>query len=400
MLYIYTSQTLFAMKKTASIFSSITLVLFLLLEERCSNSEPAPTGEVTSQFPDIKTYFNAGYVAPTGFQDVAATIPTAAGNPVRVIKDIIGDKDLTWVGINVPSPMWPTPPVYRTEGKTGYILVHNVQLTKWASKQFATIPQPFDLYAVIRDVECVNYEGYFAVTLGLRNRGDRLEISVSDATGKTTAKEFNAPTILEFNKISIVRMRFDGANSKVWINGAQVSPGSVDVGTGGIKQLGYGTVSHVAQHDFFGMWVKFGTIPDSDHTTIYQTLSDFYGAGQYPGKPLANNIKVVWNGVTKSWDPQYTFVGDGINPEDPTKTEYQWGYWDKSKDLDTSSLFPGANSKKKSLKRSDFPNEINFPGQATASKGVSVFVIVKVYDTKGNSWDHLVRSSHVLDNIP
>ncbi len=391
------------MKRIAPLFFSFALILFLLLTIRCSSSkpdDPAPAVSLIPQFPDLKVSFNAAYVAPTGFQDLAATLPTADGKPVRVIKDLIGDKDLTWVGVDVPSPMWPTPPVYHIEGKTGYILVHNVFSTKWASKQFAAIPQPFDLYVVLRDLECVNYEGYFAVSLGLRNRGDHLEISVSDAVGKTTAKDLSSPTILEFNKISIVRMRFDGANSKVWINGSLVAPGVADTGTGAISQLGYGTVSHAAQHDFFGMWVKFGTIPDSDHAAIYQTLSDYYGPGQYPGKPLAKNIKAVWNGSTKSWDAQYEFVGDGINLEDPTKTEYQWGYWDKSKDLNTSSLFAGDNSKKKSLKRSDFPDIINLPGKATSSIGVSVFAIVKVYDTKGNFWEHLVRSPHTLDNTP
>ena len=105
------------MKRIAPLFFSFALILFLLLTIRCSSSKPDdPAPAVIPQFPDLKVSFNAAYVASTGFQDLAATLPAADGKPVRVIKDLIGDKDLTWVGVDVPSPMWPTPPVLAITG--------------------------------------------------------------------------------------------------------------------------------------------------------------------------------------------------------------------------------------------------------------------------------------------
>lgn len=372
----------------------IGLVLSFLLIGSCSKSsdgDPAP--DVIPQYPDMKQYFDAGYVAPVGFEDIGKATTVVDGKPVRVIKDIIGDKDLTWAGKDVPSPMWPTPPVYHLEGATGYILVHNVSDTFWESVPFTAIAQPYDLYVVLRDVEAVNYEGYFARSLGLRNRGDRLELSISGPnTPSTTSVDMNTPTILEFNKISIVRIRFDGANTKLYINNVVVAPGAVNIGAGKINQLVYGTNSHAAQHDFFGMWVKFGTISDSDHSKIYQALADFYKPGIFPAEPLANNIKAVWNNTTKAWEAQYTYEG-GTNLEDITKTTYQWGYWTQGIDLDTSDIIVGATSK--TLIRSSYPAIFPEPGQGK----VKVFVRVTVFGKDGKSWNHLVRSAFTLDNV-
>ena len=310
---------------------------------------------------------------------------------------------MTWVGKEIPSPIWKTPPVFHVEGKTGYILVHNVQLAKWESKQFAKIAQPYDVYVVLRDLQAVVDEGYFAVGLGLRNRGNTsLELSTTSANGSGADNQLMAAA-LEFNKMSIVRMRFDGANSKIWINNVQVSPvmpnttgtnnTNQGIKNGGISQLGYGTVSHAAQHDFFGMWVKFGTIPDSDHAAIYKTLSDFYGAGQYPDKPFPNKVKAVWNNTAKQWVAQYEY--NGINPEDLTKTQYQWGYHIIAEDLDNTTFFPvEPNSTGKALVRANYPTIITQPGQTK----VKIFVSVKVFDNKGESWNHFVRSEFAYDN--
>lgn len=372
----------------------IGLFLTFVLIGSCSKSsdgDPAP--DVVPQYPDLKQYFDAGYVAPVGFEDLGKATATADGKPVRVFKDIIGDKDLLWAGKDVPSPMWPTPPVYHAEGTTGYILVHNVTNTFWESPQFTAISQPYDLYVVLRDLEAVNYEGYFARSLGLRNRGDKLELSISGPNSPTTTSvDMSAPTILEFNKISVVRIRFDGANTKLYINNVVVAPGAVNIGAGKINQLVYGTNSHAAQHDFFGMWVKFGTISDGDHTKIYQALSDFYKPATFPADPLAKNIKAVWNNTTKAWGAQYEYEG-GANLEDITKTTYQWGYHILANDLDTSDIIAGATSK--TLTRASYSAIFTQPGQGK----VRVFVRVTVYGKDGKSWNHLVRSAFTLDNV-
>ena len=372
----------------------IALFLFFISLANCSKTaieDPIP--DVIPEYPELKQYFDAAYVAPVGFEDKGKATAASNGKPVRVIKDIIGDKDLIWAGKEVPSPMWPTPPVYYAEGKTGYILVHNVSDTYWHSAQFTAASQPYDLYVVLRDVEAVNYEGYFARSLGLRNRGDRLELSLSGPnTPSTSSVDMSTPTILEFNKITIVRIRFDGANTKLYLNNTIVAPGAVNIGNGKINQMVYGTNSHAAQHDFFGMWAKFGTLSDAEHATIYQTLSDFYKPGIYPEDPLANKIRAVWNNSTKSWDAQYEYVG-GTNAQDVAKTTYQWGYHDLKDDLDLSNIIVGATQK--SLKRSDYPALFTSPGQSK----IKVFVSVKVFGQDGKSWNHMVRSGPILDNV-
>jgi hypothetical protein len=374
---------------TLLFFSSI---IFLLTLQHCSKSDPKPASVAT--FPDVKAYFDAAYVAPASFQDNAMTQDIVDGTSALVLKDLVGDNHLTWANDRVvQSPMWPTPPVYHVDGSQGYILIPNVDKSRWTSKLFAKKSQPFDLYVALRDLEAVSFEGYFAVTLGMRNRGDHVEISLTDGSN-TVSPQMNTPTLLEFNKISIVRIQFDGANSKLWINNNQVPPSTVNVGTGGINQLGYGTVSHVAQHDFFGMWVKFGKVSDTDHAVIYQALADFYKPGTLPDKPIATNIKATWNNSTKAWEAKYTY--QGTNPEDKTKTQYRWGYHDRSQDLNTANLLPENQASGATLTRANFSSVWTQPGL----NKVDVFCVVRVFDDKGNSWDHLLRSPPTPDNVP
>jgi hypothetical protein len=405
-------------------------IVLLVATERCGTKIAAPSFLV-AEYPDLKRYFDAGYVATVGFEDKAGTIPIVDGKPVRVIKDIIGDKDMTWLGPEVPSPMWKTPPVYHVEERAGapsigYILLQNVTNTKWQTKEFTPVAMPYDVYLVLRDTECVNFEGYFAAGLGLRNRGGQLEIKIDDFKGgqcQTTSLNMAPPTILAYNKIAIVRMRYDGANTKLFVNNVEVPFASTQpveptcnefrpFTNEMIKLFGYGTISHAAQHDFFGIWLKFGTLSAADHATIYQTLSDFYKPNIYPDKPLANNIKAIWNNSTKAWDVQYEYVG--TNPEDKTKTEYQWGYHlqgnrsiqpASGEDLDFSTFFDGPDGKSSSLIRSKFSNIFanSTVGPKYSEPGknfVRVFVAVKVFDNKGNSWNHLTRSSFAGDNTP
>jgi hypothetical protein len=336
---------------------------------------------------DLSAYFDAIYLAQSGFEDFAKTKSITDGVPARVIKDLKGNKDLIYGGPESPSPIWTTPPVFHQDETGGYIMLPNVLNTVWRSKQFAAIPQPFDVYVVLRDLEAVTYEGYFAVWFGLRNRGDHLAI------GTNLEGNFDAPVVLDYNKRTIVRIRFDGIHSRLWLNNVAVPPGEVGAGNAGIEELGYGTNSHVAQHDFFGMWVKFGTLTEAEHSQIYTKLEQQYHAGQYPDQPLASHIRADWNGT--GWTANYDYVSKTGLPEDKTRTEYQWFYRDPALDLSLATFLPGANAKKKILLRSDYPTELPGPHDET---GRFVFAGVKVYDTAGNSW-RLLRSPFTHDNI-
>jgi hypothetical protein len=336
---------------------------------------------------DLSAYFDAIYLAGNGFEDFAKTKPISDNIPARVIKDLKGNKDLVYGGPESPSPIWTTPPVFHSDDTGGYIMLPNVLNTVWRSQQFAVIPQPFEVYVVLRDLEAVTYEGYFAVWFGLRNRGDHLAI------GTSVEGHLNAPVVLDYNKRTIVRIRFDGIHSRLWLNNVVVAPGEVDAGSAGIQELGYGTNSHVAQHDFFGMWVKFGTLTEVEHAEIYSKLEQYFQPGQYPKQPLASHIRADWNGT--GWTANYDYINPLGIPEDKTRTEYQWFYYDQTKDLSLVTFLPGANAKNKSLLRSDYPSELPGPHDET---GRFVFVGVKVYDTAGNSW-RLLRSPFTHDNV-
>jgi hypothetical protein len=379
-------------------FLALALVSSLLLiqMQSCSSSDPAVVPAVAT-FPDVKSFFDAAYVAPFSSQDNAMTQDIVDGKPVLVLKDLIGDNHLTWVNDRASdklSPMFTTPPVYHVDGTQGYILIPNVDRSRWVGKQFTKKPQPFDIYVVLRDLEAVSDEGYFAETFGLRDRSGsprRLEVSLNDGAN---SRSVTTTASLEYNKISIVRLRYDGANTTLSINGVQAS-GALDMQNLGLNFIAYGTPSHIAQHDFFGMWIKFGKVSDADHAVVYKTLSDFYKPGTFPDKPIATSIRATWNNASKSWEAKYTY--QGANPEDKTKTEFRWGFHDKTKDLNTAGFFAaGSPSTGASLVRANFANIFTQPGQ----NKVDVFVTVKVFDDKGNSWDHVLRSPPTPDNVP
>jgi hypothetical protein len=354
---------------------------------------------------ELKPFFDVAFVAGNGFEDLAKTIPLANGKPARVIKDLIGNKDLLWSkldgfpGVDASGTLWTTPPVYTSDEVGGYILVQNISPNLWLSKPFTAIAQPYDVYVVLRDLQGVTYESYFGVGFGLRNKGSHLEVKMDSGNGNAIFQQLSAPQILEYNKRSIARLRIDGANSKTWINNTLVPPGTVDLKDGKLTILGYGTNSHAAQHDFYSMWIKFGTLSDNVHNAIYKKLETYYKVNTFPDKPIATNINISWDNNTGSWMANYTYNSPNGIAEDKTKTEYQWGYHtlDGTHDLNTTTFLSGPNAKKATLKRSDFPAEIPLPSQSKCE----VFVTVKVFDVNGNSWDRSfpLRSQFALDNI-
>lgn len=391
------------MKIIPSLLAIVTLAVSLAAFQRCSSSKGDPVPVVIPQLnQDVINLFDNVYTAPTGFQEASMTNPTADGKQVWVIKDIKGDKDLTWFNPTrtVPSPMWPSPlPLYYTDEVGGYIFLPNLNQSNWLSKQFAAAAQPYDVYVVLRDVEAQQDEGYFAVSYSVRNLGDRLEYHLN--SGNDKAVVMDKPFVPEFNKRSIMRLRIDGANSRIWINNVPVTTNgspTVNLGTTPIQYLGYGSISHVAQHDFYSMWVNFGTLTDAENKTVYDELAKYYNIGTFPDKPFASKIRAVGNNANQPrvWTANYDFISTTGTLEDTGKTEYQWGYFDVSNgsknDINEANILAGATSK--TLARNDYPNLFKFPGQ----NKIFVFVIVKVYDTKGDSWSHVVRSPLTVDN--
>lgn len=368
-------------------FNPVALLGLVLIALCGCGSEIKPSNRISSR--DLDSLFDAAYVANTGFEDFAKTKRPSNGNPVRVIEDIIGDKDLKYNGDESPSEMWPTPPIYHDDEAGGYIMLPNIMNTRWGSVEFQKIPQPYDVYVVLRDLEAVPYEGYFAVGFGLRNKHDQLEMN------RDKGALFPKPTVPEFNKVTIIRMRIDGDKSRLWLNDVEVPGGPVDVGSDGITGLGYGTNSHVAQHDFYGMWVKFGTLSAAEHKVVYDQLAEIYKPGEHPNKPFASKIRVQWNKDLPGWTATYDYVNPLGFPEDISKTEYQWYRFENGKDLNTTHALQGNKAQGKLLSRVDYAAEFPAPHNST---GNLLMVSIKVYDTQGNSWRFL-RSPFAIDNV-
>lgn len=337
----------------------------------------------------IGQLFDVAYLAGQGNEDLARVNLITSDRPARVILDQRGTKHLIYRGTESPSGALPIPPQFHSDEAGGYITIPNALDIRWAADEFATIPQPYDVYAVIRDLEAVTYEGYFGTWIGLRNRGDHLSISAVN-----TEADFVAPTILEFNKRSIVRIRIDGANSRLWINNTEVPGGPVNVGTAGIRGLVYGTNSHAAQHDFYGMWIKFGSLDGTQHQTIYTGLAQHFQPGTFPSAPLAHRIRADWN--NGSWTANYQYTNTLGFSEDTSKTQYQWYVLRNGQDLSNVTALPGPNAQRKVLVRADYPSDFPAPHNDTGSR---VMVSVKVFDQQNNSWRFL-RSPYALDNIP
>lgn len=379
----------------------LLMVLFFVTQEGCKEKTTEP--DPTPLPPEINELFDVAYVASESFEDKAMTTAIGHQKPVRAIKDLIGTRHIIYDGPEKPSDLFPTPPVYYNYDyeNGGYIMVPNVIPARWLTNgTFTAVPQPYDVYVVLRDLEAIKYEGYFAVGIGMRNKSDHLELKIDNAeTGQTKQVDFAQDAgVPKWNKMSIIRIRYEGANSKVWINNQQL-PGTVDVGNGPINRLGYGTNSHAAQHDFFGMWIKFGTLTDAEHEFVYKTLEEQYEPDTYPDRPFANNIRAVWNNTAKAWTAQYEYISPNGVAEDKTKTEYQWYVHDLSVDLNFTHPVAGAN--KATFVRADYPAEFPLAGEGSPStgKGARVYVTVKVFDTEGKSWDHFLRSQYTVDNV-
>lgn len=392
------------MKKILSILTIASFAIVFVFLQNCSSSKSDPVpAAVPSLNQDVINLFDNVYTASTGFQEASMTNATADGKQVWVIKDIKGDKDLIWFNPirTVPSPMWPSPlPLYYTDEVGGYIFLPNLNQSNWLSKQFAAAAQPYDVYVVLRDVEAQQDEGYFAVSYGVRNIGDHLKY-VLNSPGNNPEVDMDRPFVPEFNKRSILRLRIDGPKSRLWINDVPVTykgGNTVDLGSAPITYLGYGSNSHVAQHDFYSMWVKFGTLTDDQNKTVYDELAKYYNIGTYPDKPFASKIRATGNNGNdpkRTWTATYEYISTTGTLEDTGKTEYQWGYFDTSSgtnDINQLAYIDGAKSKV--LKRDDYPNIFKDPGKGLQN----VFVTVKVYDVNGNSWSHYVRSPLVRDN--
>jgi hypothetical protein len=384
------------MKRNLAVFIGLLLLGTFQYCSSDKKEDPTPVPPNT----ELNTLFSSVYLASQGFQEAAKTNATQDNKQVWVIKDLVGGKDLTWSnGRTIPSPMWPNPvPLYYTDEFGGYIFLPNLNGSNWLSTEFAPMAQPYDVYIVMRDVEAQQDEGYFAVSFSVRNLGDHLEYHLN--SGSDPAVVMDKPFVPEFNKRSIIRLRIDGANSRIWINNVPVTKNgspNVNLGTAEIKYLGYGSNSHVAQHDFYGMWVKFGTLSEAENKFVYEELEKQYKPGVFPDEPFASKIRAVGNnaGDPRVWTATYDFVSTSGTTEDTGKTEYQWGYFDTSdgtNDINQANIIAGATNK--TLKRDDYPTIFTQPGNGKAF----VFVIVKVYDTQGNSWKHFVRSPLAFDN--
>ncbi|MEQ8361810.1 MAG: hypothetical protein RH948_03020 [Cyclobacteriaceae bacterium] len=360
----------------------MSLPLGLILLTCKSDSDP----EIVAS---LDSLFNHSYSALKTFSDDNGTIPRVNNQPVLFWEDLSGDQDLLYIGDRNPTRYGQPPSFFDTDG--GYVFIPNVQFQQWSTKLPSVTAQPIEIYLVIRDLNAPQNEGYLGSfrAPSFRDKADHLRMSIQADDG-----DFQPGTpVLTHNKITIMKLRYDGANSMAWMNGERI-PGTVNVGNKGVENLVIGTANNNAHCDIFFMGVKFGSLTSAEDNFIYEELSKLYPPNTYPNKPLADDIKATWNNTDKSWSADYTYVSTEGIAEDTNATEYMWltGGNGPIYDLQNQIIIAGANSKV--LKRSDYPSV--FSGTPS---GVWFKAIVKVHDANGNSWRFL-DSDWAVDNIP
>lgn len=357
-----------------SIFAVAAIIIFVL---SCGD-EVNPESPVIDESIDLESLLDVVYLPSSGFEDLNKTIPIANDRPIRVFVDEIGDKDLEYDGNPTPTRIGEPPHFYSDEG--GYVFFPNVNNIHWETPgNFEEIPQPFDVYYVFRDLQGLPGESFVngGSTFNLRNRVTNMSIGLN-----ITPVEFPEGTALpEYNKISIFRIRFDGGNSKLWINNVQIN-GEVNVGGDGITELAMGAINNANQCDFFFAGAKFGTLSPEEHTFIYNKLSEFYPPGVYPDKPLADSVYVSYE--NDIFTANYNYVNTLDIEEDTDRTEYLWLHAGNESfpTLKDQKVISGANGK--TMNRLDYPDIFPSP-----PSGVWTKALVKVWDEDGNTWRFL-----------
>jgi hypothetical protein len=337
-----------------------------------------PSSPSIDESVELDSLFDVIYLPSNGFEDINRTIPITNDRPIRVFVDEIGDKDLEYNGNPTPTRIGEPPHYYSDEG--GYVFIPNVNNIHWETPgDFAEIPQPFDVYYVYRDLQGLPGESFVngGSTFNLRNRVTNMSIGLD-----TTPREFPEGSALpEYNKITIFRIRFDGANSKLWMNNEQVT-GTVDVGSRGITEMAMGAINNANQCDFFFAGAKFGTLTQEEHDFIYDKLAEVYPPGVFPDKPLADSVHVTYS--NNVFTANYNYVNTLGIDEDTDKTEYIWLHAGNESfpTLMNQQVVPGADGK--TMNRLDYP-EI-FPNPPS---GVWLKALVKVWDKEGNTWRYL-----------
>jgi hypothetical protein len=335
---------------------------------------------------DVSAWFDLQWTAANSTSDLAGIVQIQDGAPVRRFFDGIHDAidhDIRHHDGPPHSIRYPDPPTFHA-GDGGYVWFPNVKNTTYGVNNVPAMLPPFEVYAVLRDLQGVPYEGYFANWIGLRDRGNTLEMNGAEFPPNSG--------VLVKNKITIVRMRIDGADSRLWLNGAPYAGGAaVTIPFLALTGIGYGTVSHGANHDFFGFWVKInGLLSEAEHAEIYARLSARYPPGEFPNAPLADNLRVMMH-TYGTWSCDYDYVNRLGLPEGATS--YQWyiaggtdspGPYDDM--LSDAYPLPGVNARNKTLRRSDYAALLTTSGGAQAGL---VYCGITVRDSAGNAWREL-----------
>ncbi|MGV3505100.1 MAG: hypothetical protein ACO1O1_15430 [Adhaeribacter sp.] len=340
-------------------------------------------------------HFNHKYLADKS-QAYQLNTPIQHNQRAGRINDQIGTAHLQYSGDNV-APMPDSHPKYfRTAAeKEGYIFFDNV-----ANEKFTTISplsQPMtgkrELWLVMRrPAIAANFEAYLNDDKAgyFSDRGYGKTGLSNDGADAISANE-NVP--IPFLTKTLVRIKFDGNNSEIFINNQRVQ-GPLAGGyfsEGNNSQwlnLVIGASTNNAYWDWYASYYKRGNFAPSMAQEVYTALAERHQIGSLPPLPYASNIKIVRTGDNYSVD--YTFNSPLPYPEDKTKTEYQFIYGERG---------PGPNifgayyipqlANQKVINRLDYAvgNTKGNPELFSSINNYAWFrIIVKVYDTEGNSW--------------
>lgn len=209
-----------------------------------------------------------------------------------------------------------TPIFKKPVGDTPHLFWPNVLGSQLISKTFPALKSPNTVVAYVRVRDAVKWEGGIAMGVGIRDRGDRLEI------GNWGGAVSLDKGLFPLNRWVLVIMEDNGARSRVMINDMQIG-GFVNLPASYIDAIWYGTNSHIIEHDLKFCGIYNGIFTDAQLAELIQIANKIVPLGSYPKKAFIYSPRVsISNGVAIV--SSYKFHGYDQTPIDPNSIRWEW----------------------------------------------------------------------------
>ncbi|MGV3641205.1 MAG: hypothetical protein ACO1NZ_11835, partial [Adhaeribacter sp.] len=281
-------------------------------------------------FPDAR-FFNHKYLADQSLA-YQTNAPIQDNQRVGRITDLLGNAPMQYSGDNLAPMADSYPKYFRSSRDTeGYVFFDNVFNEKFSTSSPLSSPMTGkrELWLVMRRPGiAANFEAYL--------NDDKAGYFSDRGYGKTGLSNDGADAIsanelvpIPFLTKTLVRIKFDGNNSEIFINNVRVQ-GPL---TGGYFSEGnnsqwlnlvVGATTNNAYWDWYASYYKRGNFKPSVAQEVYTALAERHQIGSLPPLPYASNIRIVRTG--DQYSLAYTFNNPLGIAEDISRTEYQFIY--------------------------------------------------------------------------